>query len=109
MPASRRPALYRDEYDRLILEPFVFKEGRIVLDSDVSREAEAFWEAEIKPVSNMASIAVLGAVMSMVAVIMTKSTAVLVLTQVFALAALLAVVVRARRLRNWMASHKLTT
>lgn len=107
MPASRRPALYRDEFERLILEPFVFREGRIVFDAEQAPMAEAFWDESIKPLTNYASIAVLGAVLSMVAVIASKLTLALFVAQFFVLAALAVLMVRTHRLKSWMAKKGL--
>lgn len=104
MPASRRPALYRDDFDRLILEPFVFQEGRVVFDEESSSEAEAFWDSSIKPLSNYASICVLGAVLSMVAVILTKFTLLLFVAQAFVLTALAILMVRTAKIKTWMSS-----
>lgn len=108
MSASRRPALYRDEFDRFVLEPYVFREGRIVFDSDSAPEAEAYWDAQIKPLSNYASISVLSAVISMVVVIASKATLALLVAQLFVLLALAILLVRTQRLKRWMAEKGLT-
>lgn len=105
MPASRRPALYRDEFDRLILEPYVFQEGRIVFDEASAPAAEAFWEEAIKPLSNYASIAVLASVIGMVAVVLTKSVVALLATQLFVIAAVAVLILRTYRLKSWLANR----